>query len=132
MSNKTHTHMHTHTHIYTLTHIYTHSHTHKHTTCTCAHTRTCTRNPFLTSPPSKYTMNQKNAKKVPIQGTGDYRQITETFSVSMSGNFLPIQLISQGTNRCHPKFNFPNHFHLTHSLKGGGAKTPLRSVEYSA
>ena len=54
---------------------------------------------------SKYSMNQKNAKNVPIQGIGDYRQITGTFGVSMSGNFLPIQLIYQGkTNRCQPKF----------------------------
>ena len=59
-------------------------------------------------------MYQKNAKNVPIQGTGDYRQITGTFGVSMSGNFLPIQLIYQGkTNRCQPKFKFPSDFHVT-------------------
>ena len=31
---------------------------------------------------SKYSMNQKNAKNVPIQGTGDYRQITGTLGVT--------------------------------------------------
>ena len=37
---------------------------------------------------SKYSMNRKEDKNVPIQGTDDYRQITGTFSISMSGNFL--------------------------------------------
>ena len=38
------------------------------------------------------------------------------FSISMSGNFLPIQLIYKGkTVRCHPRFNFPTDFHVTHN-----------------
>ena len=36
---------------------------------------------------SKYTMNKKGEKKVPILGTDDYRQITGTFSVAMDGVF---------------------------------------------
>ena len=65
---------------------------------------------------SKYSMNKKGDKNVPIQGTDDYRQITGTFSISMSGNFLPIQLIYKGkTVRCHPRFNFPTEFHVTHN-----------------
>ena len=60
-------------------------------------------------------MNKKGESTVPILGTADYQQITGTFSVTMSGNFLPIQLIYKGkTNRCHPKYNFPESFHVTH------------------
>ena len=34
----------------------------------------------------------------------------------MSGEFLPIQLISQGkTTKCHPNYNFPDGFHITHT-----------------
>ena len=61
-------------------------------------------------------MNKKGESSIPVQGTSDYRQITGTFSVTMSGNFLLIQLIYQGTtDRCHPKYNFPEGFHVTHS-----------------
>ena len=63
---------------------------------------------------SKYSVNQKNAKNVPIQGTGDYQQITGTFGGVNEWEFLPIQLIYQGkTNRCQPKFKFPSDFHVT-------------------
>ena len=63
---------------------------------------------------SKYTMNKKGAKNVPIQGTDDYRQITGTFAVAMSGEFLPMQLIYEGkTPRCLPKYTFPSDFHVT-------------------
>ena len=63
---------------------------------------------------SKYTMNKKGEKKVPILGTDDYRQITGTFSVAMDGSFLPIQLIYKGkTSRSQPKYKFPKEFHVT-------------------
>ena len=65
---------------------------------------------------SKYTMNKRGEKSVPILGSADYRQITGTFAVSMSGTFLPIQLIYKGTtDRCHPKYKFPDSFHVTHT-----------------
>ena len=32
-------------------------------------------------------------------------------------HFLSIQLIYQGkSGRCHPKFNFPEEFHVTHTM----------------
>ena len=40
--------------------------------------------------------NLKGAKNVPVKGADDKRQITTTFSVSSTGNFLPIQLIYTG------------------------------------
>ena len=53
---------------------------------------------------------------VPVTNSSDYRQITGTFGISMAGEFLPIQLIYQGkTNKCHPNYNFPNGFPITHT-----------------
>ena len=45
---------------------------------------------------SKYTMDKTNEKFVPISDSAVYYQITGTFSVTVSGKFLPIQLIYQG------------------------------------
>lgn len=57
---------------------------------------------------SKYTMDKTNEKFVPITDSADYCQITGTFSVTVSGKFLPIQLIYQGKK-------FPEEFHVTHT-----------------
>ena len=55
----------------------------------------------------KYTFNPKGAKTVPIKGIDDKRQITATFTVNMTGKFLPIQLNYEGkTLRCFPRFDF--------------------------
>ena len=63
---------------------------------------------------SKYTMEEKGASRVSVPGTADYRQITGTFGVTLSGDFLPIQLIYQGkTKLSQPKFGFPSEFHIT-------------------
>ena len=56
----------------------------------------------------KYTFNSKYSKRVHIKGIDDNRQITATFTVSVTGKFLPIQLIYEGkTPRCLPRFVFP-------------------------
>ena len=68
--------------------------------------------------PGKYTFNPKGAKTVPIKGIDDKRQITATFTVCMTGKFLPIQLIYEGkTPRCLPRFDFPADFNVTVSDK---------------
>ena len=55
-------------------------------------------------------------KTVPIKGIDDKRQITATFAISMSGEFLPIQVIYEGkTKRCLPKYTFPASFDATFS-----------------
>ena len=55
-------------------------------------------------------------KTVPIKGIDDKRQIRGTFAVSMSGEFLPIQVIYEGTTkRCLPKYTFPASFDATSS-----------------
>ena len=66
--------------------------------------------------PGKYTFNPKGAKTVPIKGVDDKRQITTTFSISMTGSLLPIQLIYEGeTRRCLPNYDFPKGFNVTYS-----------------
>ena len=66
--------------------------------------------------PGKYLFNPKGAKTVPIKDVDDKRQITETFPISMTGSFLPIQLISEGkTRRCLPNYDFPKGFNVTYS-----------------
>ena len=58
-------------------------------------------------------------KKFTIQittaGSVDHQQITVTFAITLSGAFLRMQLIYQGTTqRYHPKFSFPGGFNVTH------------------
>ena len=66
--------------------------------------------------PGKYTFNPKRAKTVPIKGVDDKRQITSTFSISMTGSFLPTKLIYEGkTRRCLPNYDFPKGFNVTYS-----------------
>ena len=72
--------------------------------------------PLLYVSSGKYTFNMKGAKHVPIKGVDDKRQITATFAVSASGDFLPMQLIYAGeTKSCLPKFTFPHSFHVTYT-----------------
>ena len=65
---------------------------------------------------SSYTLALKGDKRVPTRNCSDYRQITGTFAISMTGGFFPSQLIYQGkTDHCHPNFTFPEEFHVTHT-----------------
>ena len=69
-------------------------------------------------PTGLYTMEKEGAKRIEIIGASDKRQITAVFCCSLIGDFLPIQLIYGGkTERCHPKFEFPGDWHITHSMK---------------
>lgn len=69
--------------------------------------------PYICS--SNHTLHKKGDKTVPIVGKGKKKQITGTFTVSKTGDFLPIQLIYQGkTDRCLPKgVSFPQGFNVT-------------------
>ena len=63
-------------------------------------------------------MEQVGAKRIEISGVGEKRQITAVLCGSLSGDYLPMQLIYQGkTDRCHPVFKFPLDCHVTHSPK---------------
>ena len=55
-------------------------------------------------------------KTIPIKGIDDKWQIIATFAISMSGEFLSIQVIYEGkTKRCLPKYTFPASFDATFS-----------------
>ena len=72
--------------------------------------------PLFYVSPGKYTFDVNGVKTVPIKGIDDKRQITATFAISMSGEFLPIQVIYEGkTTRCLPKHAFPANFDITFS-----------------
>ena len=67
-------------------------------------------------PSGDWTMSKKGAKRVGLAGLGDKRQITATFAATLSGQFLPMQLLYTGkTDRCHPKQAFPNGFDVFHT-----------------
>ena len=67
-------------------------------------------------PASKWTMEKKGSTRIEIGGFSDKRQITALFAATLSGDFLPIQLVYQGkTKRCHPDYLFPPDWHITHT-----------------
>lgn len=52
----------------------------------------------------RQTFDLKDLIPVPIKGIDNKRQMTATFTVSVSGSFLPIQLIFNAkTKHCFPK-----------------------------
>lgn len=67
----------------------------------------------------KLTMAAKNSKSVPITGLTDKRNITLTFTVSLSGEFLPLQIIYGGKTKASllRGFKFPKGFCLTQNPK---------------
>ena len=72
--------------------------------------------PLSYVPTAKYTFCLKRFTTVSIKDVDDKRQITATFTVSVTGAFLPIQLIYQGaTESCLPKYKFPKKFNVTYT-----------------
>lgn len=67
----------------------------------------------------KVTMSTRGSKSVPIKGLTDKRNITLTFVVSLSGQFLPVQIIYAGkTTASQPRgFVFPKGFLVTQNPK---------------
>ena len=62
-------------------------------------------------------MAEEGAKQVELIGKDDKRQLTAVLAGSMSGKFLPPQLIYQGkTTRCLPHYEFPSDWHVTFSV----------------
>jgi len=67
-------------------------------------------------PLSDWTMAEKGPKRVEVFGIDEKRQITATFAASLSGSFLPVQLVYKGkTSRCHPAIDFLEGWHITHT-----------------
>ena len=61
-------------------------------------------------------MATKGTKSVPIKDLADKRNITPTFTVTLSGDLLPIQIIYGGkiTACCPRGFVFPKGFSISH------------------
>lgn len=61
-------------------------------------------------------MAKYGAKRVDVAGLDDKRQITAVFGCTLTGDFLPPQLIYQGkTTVYHPNTTFPEDWHITHT-----------------
>ena len=63
------------------------------------------------------TYHTQGASNVPLVGKGKKKQITGTFTITMTGQFLPLQLIYQGTtDRCLQKgVEFPDDWDVTYT-----------------
>ena len=63
---------------------------------------------------ANHTLAKKGSNSIGIAGSGGKRCITGTFTVSLKGGFLPMQLIYGGkTNQSLPRFKFPESFSLS-------------------
>ena len=75
-------------------------------------------------PVGSWTMEKEGAKRVEITAIDDKRQITAVFAGSLSGDFLPPQLIYKGKTRCClPTIEFLTGWHITNSPNGQGLVT---------
>ena len=69
-------------------------------------------------PSASTTLAARGEKSIPVAGSSDKRAITATFTISHDGNFLPMQLIYQGTTvQSLPQFEFPQSFSLSMNPK---------------
>ncbi len=69
-------------------------------------------------PSNTWTMDRQGSKRVEVVGSNDKRLITGCLLWLVVGDFLPIQVIYQGkTPRCHPRYQFPPDWNITHSPK---------------
>ena len=82
-------------------------------------------------PTGQWTMNKSGEKVVPIINSDDKRQITAVLAVTMSGEYLPPQLIYKGkTKRCHPVGEVPQGWDIWHSHNHwANEETMIRYVE---
>lgn len=70
--------------------------------------------PLKYSPVSNMTMAEKGSKSIVIEGAEDKRMLTGTFAITLSGKFLPIQLIYGGrTKQSILKVSFPKKLSLS-------------------
>ena len=67
-------------------------------------------------PTGEWTMNRAGEKVITIAHSDDKRQITAVFAATMTGDYLPPQVIYKGkTERCHPKVDVPKGWDIWHS-----------------
>ena len=74
--------------------------------------------PLKYIPVGRQSLPKKGSKSVLIAGSADKRNITGTFIITLSGKFLPKQLIYGGkTKESLPRFKFPESFSLSANPK---------------
>lgn len=67
-------------------------------------------------PTGQWTMNRAKEKVIPITHSDDKRQVTAVLATTMTGEYLPPQVIYKGkTVRCHPKVAVPKGWDIWHS-----------------
>lgn len=64
-------------------------------------------------------MAATNSQSVPIKSLTDKRNITLTFVISLSGKFLPLQIMYKGKTKAslHRNFSFPKSFSVAQKSK---------------
>ena len=74
--------------------------------------------PLKYIPVGRQSLAKKGSKSVSIVGSTDKRSITGTIIITLSGKFLPMQLIYGGkTNQSLSRFKFPESFSLSANQK---------------
>ena len=74
--------------------------------------------PSKNVPVSTTTLAKRNSKQVRIKGPDNKKVITATFTITLDGNFLGMQLIYRGkTVQSLPRFKFPQEFSLSINMK---------------
>ena len=69
-------------------------------------------------PVSLWNMEKKGSTRVPIAGIDDKRQVTTVLACSMTGEFLPPQVIYQGKSTCSlPSYKLPADWDVTYTPK---------------
>lgn len=67
-------------------------------------------------PTGQWTMHRAKEKVIPIANSDDKRQITAVLAATLTGKYLPPQVIYKGkTPRCHPKVPVPGGWDVWHS-----------------
>ncbi|CAH1248531.1 Hypp8212 [Branchiostoma lanceolatum] len=67
-------------------------------------------------PSGEWTLEEAGARQVSIVGLEDKRQITVPLTISLAGQLRPPQVLYQGkTEKCHPKFPFPEEWDIRHT-----------------
>ena len=78
-------------------------------------------------PVSDWTMEAEGAKRGEVFGKDDKRQFTAVLAGSMSGEFLPPQVIYQGKiPRCLLQHQFPPGWHKTYSTNHWSNKDTIK------
>ena len=88
------------------------------------------RTPSKFVPSCNKTLAKKGCKSVPIAGSAEKRMITATFSITLMGELLPVQLIYGGkTNKSIPAVSFPSDFVICANEKHSNEWEALNMLE---